>query len=53
MGTTSNLVGAYILAGEISNHCGRPAEEGHDTKDSLFTVLKSYDQRFRLFMDQV
>ena len=53
MGTTSSLVGAYILAGEISKHCGRPADEGHGTKDGLSTALKAYDQKFRPFMDQV
>ncbi|ODM14914.1 hypothetical protein SI65_09666 [Aspergillus cristatus] len=57
MGTTSSLVGAYILAGEISKHCGRPraagGDEGHATKDGLSTALKVYNQKFRPFMDQV
>lgn len=43
MRTTSSLVGAYILAGEISKH--------HGTKDDLSTALKAYDQTFWLFMD--
>jgi hypothetical protein len=57
MGTTSALVGAYILAGEIGRHCGRPNREdtnrGDDTNDGLTTALKAYEQKFRPFMDQV
>ncbi|KAF4625471.1 hypothetical protein G7Y89_g12695 [Cudoniella acicularis] len=59
MGTTSAIVGAYILAGEISRHCKRSNEEdadggGHeDTQDGLTTALKAYEQKFKPFMDQV
>ncbi|TVY41866.1 Uncharacterized protein LOCC1_G007387 [Lachnellula occidentalis] len=48
MGTTSSMVGAYILAGEIGRHCG--AEDG---KDGLAVALKAYEQKFRPFMEQV
>ncbi|TVY41643.1 Transcription factor [Lachnellula subtilissima] len=48
MGTTSSMVGAYILAGEIGRHCG-----SGDTKDGLAVALKAYEQKFRPFMDQV
>lgn len=51
MGTTAGMVGAYILAGEISEHCG--LSEGGDNKDGLATALKCYEQKFRPFMDQV
>ncbi|KAL6694183.1 hypothetical protein J3F84DRAFT_61664 [Trichoderma pleuroticola] len=52
MGTTSGLVGAYVLAGEISRHCGK-AKEGAKPTDGLDVALKSYDDKFRPFMDQV
>lgn len=48
MGTTSSLVGAYILAGEIAKHCGNSG-----TKDDLPTALSAYERKFRPFMDQV
>ncbi|KAF7586293.1 hypothetical protein BBP40_009149 [Aspergillus hancockii] len=46
MGTTSSLVGAYILAGEIGRHCTGPEE-------NVSLALKAYDQRFRPFMNRV
>ncbi|KAH8731614.1 hypothetical protein GQ44DRAFT_822499 [Phaeosphaeriaceae sp. PMI808] len=49
MGTTSSLVGAYVLAGEIQNHCGRSGT----SKETLPSALHSYEQRFRPFMDNV
>jgi 2-polyprenyl-6-methoxyphenol hydroxylase-like FAD-dependent oxidoreductase len=48
MGTTSSMVGAYVLAGEIGKHCG-----GSGNKESLSSALKSYEEKFRPFMDQV
>jgi 2-polyprenyl-6-methoxyphenol hydroxylase-like FAD-dependent oxidoreductase len=48
MGTTSAVVGAYILAGEIETHYRR-----RDGEDNLAAALKAYDQKFRPFMDQV
>ncbi|GKT45481.1 uncharacterized protein ColSpa_05662 [Colletotrichum spaethianum] len=48
MGTTSAMVGAYVLAGEISRHCG---SEGSD--EGLEMALKSYETKFRPFMEQV
>ena len=48
MGTTSAIVGAYVLAGEIGKHCG-----GSGTKQALPSALKGYEQQFRPFMDQV
>ncbi|KXG48892.1 Monooxygenase, FAD-binding [Penicillium griseofulvum] len=56
MGTTSSLVGAYILAGEISRYCGRADKNIADmdgTKDGLLTAIKQYEQTFRPFMNQV
>jgi 2-polyprenyl-6-methoxyphenol hydroxylase-like FAD-dependent oxidoreductase len=57
MGTTSSMVGAYILAGEIARHCGRPdgegIDEGDDGTNGLFAALKAYEQTFRPFMTQV
>lgn len=48
MGTTSALVGTYILAGEIEKHCGPSGN-----KDGLALALKEYDQKFRPFMDRI
>lgn len=61
MGTTSAMVGAYVLAGEIGRHCGgrSSGEGGADGGDSakngrnIETALKAYEQKFRPFMDQV
>lgn len=49
MGTTSAMVGAYILAGEIERHVGGTRK----TSDGLVTALESYEAKFRPFMDQV
>ncbi|KAH7309763.1 hypothetical protein B0I35DRAFT_397872 [Stachybotrys elegans] len=49
MGTTAAIVGAYILAGEISQHCRGDAPGA----DGLSTALKAYENKFRPFMDQV
>ncbi|KAI0199282.1 hypothetical protein F4808DRAFT_218945 [Astrocystis sublimbata] len=56
MGTTSGMVGAYILAGEIARHCGRGT--AGKAGDSVFggdiaAALAAYDKKFRPFMDQV
>lgn len=48
MGTTSAIVGTYILAGEIEKHCG--VSNG---KDGLAVALKEYDQKLRPFMTHV
>lgn len=48
MGTTSGIVGAYILAGEIARHC-----RGAGAKAGLPVALKAYDDRFRPFINQV
>jgi len=55
MGTTSSLVGAYILAGEISKHCGRgeDSNERVDHKGGIETAIRAYEEKFRPFMDQV
>lgn len=57
MGTTSAMVGAYILAGEIGKHCGSSAGEvasgGGDRKDGLATALEAYEEKFRPFMNYV
>ncbi|KAI1097361.1 FAD/NAD(P)-binding domain-containing protein [Jackrogersella minutella] len=49
MGTTSAMVGAYVLAGEIGRHC----KEGVSASDGIVAALKAYEQTFRPFMDQV
>ncbi|QMW38839.1 hypothetical protein G4B11_002075 [Aspergillus flavus] len=49
MGTTSGLVGAYILAGEISKHY----QADHESKDRLLLALKAYDDTYRPFISQV
>jgi 2-polyprenyl-6-methoxyphenol hydroxylase-like FAD-dependent oxidoreductase len=57
MGTTSGIVGAYILAGEIGRHSGgsnrEDADGGDNINNGLATALKAYEQKFRPFMDQV
>ncbi|TVY68791.1 Uncharacterized protein LSUE1_G006996 [Lachnellula suecica] len=50
MGTTSAIVGAYILAGEIGRHCGG---ENPATKQSLAIALEAYNTKFQPFMTQV
>ena len=42
MGTTSCIVAAYILVGEIEKHCG-----GSGSKDDLLTAPKAYNRKFR------
>lgn len=49
MGTTSSLVGAYVLAGEIQDHINRLGT----SKEVIPKALNSYEQRFRPFMDTV
>ncbi|KAI1126186.1 hypothetical protein F5Y10DRAFT_293957 [Nemania abortiva] len=51
MGTTSSIVGAYVLAGEIGKHCGRGTSP--NTKDNIAEALAAYDAKFRPFMDQI
>ncbi|CAI7672485.1 unnamed protein product [Penicillium viridicatum] len=56
MGTTSGIVGAYVLAGEIGRHCGGPEKNfvaGTDTTDPVIAALQAYEQKFRPFMSQV
>lgn len=47
-GTTSSIIGAYILAGEIGKHCG-----GELGKDGLGKALEAYEDKFQPFMTQV
>ncbi|KFY29446.1 hypothetical protein V493_02363 [Pseudogymnoascus sp. VKM F-4281 (FW-2241)] len=51
MGTSSAMVGAYILAGEIGRYCDR-IERG-DSNDGVAAALKAYEEKFRPFMDHV
>ncbi|KAK6076202.1 FAD binding domain-containing protein [Seiridium cupressi] len=57
MGTTSSMVGAYILAGEIVRCCGKANVNGdhggRDLKDGLSVALKNYEDKFRPFMAEV
>ncbi|KAK2006840.1 FAD binding domain protein [Colletotrichum eremochloae] len=48
MGTTSAIVGAYVLAGEIWEHCGSSG-----TKRSILSALHGYEEKFRPFMEQI
>lgn len=47
-GTASSIIGAYILAGEIGQHC-----EGEDGKDGLGKALKAYEDKFQPFTTQI
>ncbi|KAI0860026.1 hypothetical protein F4860DRAFT_515284 [Xylaria cubensis] len=54
MGTTSGIVGAYILAGEIARHCGRGTKEpGKFKSEGITNAFDAFDTKFRPFMDQV
>ena len=53
MGTTSAIVGTYILAGEIGKHLGQYEADSPSQKNSLMTALEEYERKFRPFMDQV
>ncbi|KAI0537104.1 hypothetical protein GGR58DRAFT_361542 [Xylaria digitata] len=56
MGTTSSIVGAYILAGEIGRYCGRGTAKQagkSNAGENIAKALASYDTKFRPFMDQV
>jgi 2-polyprenyl-6-methoxyphenol hydroxylase-like FAD-dependent oxidoreductase len=48
MGTTSAVVGAYILAGQIGKQC-----RDHGGKDSISAALSAYETKFRPFMDDL
>lgn len=48
MGTSSSIIGAYILAGEIPRICN-----GGESKADVVSALREYDRRFRPFMEQV
>lgn len=48
MGTTSSLVGAYVLAGEIRKHCSRSGA----AKEEISRALHAYEECFGLFMKQ-
>ncbi|KAL2873965.1 hypothetical protein SGCOL_010836 [Colletotrichum sp. CLE4] len=48
MGTTSAIVGAYVLAGEIGKYCGSSRRQ-----DGIEAALHEYERKMRPFMDQV
>lgn len=50
MGTTSAMVGTYILAGEIERHCGGGPSGGGD---GLAVALREYDSKLRPFVTKV
>ncbi|KAF5724608.1 fad binding domain-containing protein [Fusarium mundagurra] len=49
MGTTSSIVGAYVLAGEIQRHCSRDVT----SKEIVLEALHTYEEQFRPFMKTV
>lgn len=51
MGTTSGLVGAYVLAGEISESLDGFSEEV--SAERITAAFESYENKFRPFMNQV
>ncbi|KAI1386146.1 FAD/NAD(P)-binding domain-containing protein [Hypoxylon trugodes] len=53
MGTTAALVGAFVLAGEISKQFNADSEVNGSNKEALASALKAYDQTFRPFIDQI
>ncbi|KAM0276163.1 hypothetical protein ACHAQH_007015 [Verticillium albo-atrum] len=50
LGTTSAIVGAYVLAGEISKHCGGADKEG---VSDIEGAMRGYDETLRPFVDRV
>ncbi|KAJ4355634.1 uncharacterized protein N0V89_003654 [Didymosphaeria variabile] len=50
MGTTSSMVGAYILAGELNSY-SQHREAGNGA--NIDAALMDYERKFRPFMDQV
>lgn len=50
MGTTCGVVGAYVLAGELSRLGTGKDASAHATLDN---ALRAYEDKFRPFMDQV
>ena len=57
MGTTSAIVGAYVLAGEIKKHCrhtsSSPNTTTSNTAEAIPQALKAYEEKMRPFMQQV
>ncbi|PGH05255.1 hypothetical protein AJ80_08363 [Polytolypa hystricis UAMH7299] len=57
MGTTTALVGAYVLAGEIAKHLngsnGVDSGNGGDVGAGLISALEAYNSQFRPFVSQV
>jgi 2-polyprenyl-6-methoxyphenol hydroxylase-like FAD-dependent oxidoreductase len=52
MGTTSAVVGAYVLAGEIGKACQNPSP-GVEAREGIPSALKAYEEKMRPFMQQV
>jgi 2-polyprenyl-6-methoxyphenol hydroxylase-like FAD-dependent oxidoreductase len=50
LGTTSGIVGAYILAGEIGRHSANLAKAGTTDPMVILSALESYEKKFRPFM---
>jgi 2-polyprenyl-6-methoxyphenol hydroxylase-like FAD-dependent oxidoreductase len=46
-GTSTALVGAYVLAGELASNCGQGSQ------NEIRTALEAYETRFRPFVDDV
>ncbi|KAF2664929.1 FAD/NAD(P)-binding domain-containing protein [Microthyrium microscopicum] len=56
MGTSSSLIGAYILAGEIGRACGEANAESpssQNTKNAVETALRAYESKFKPFMKDI
>ncbi|CAG8250335.1 unnamed protein product [Penicillium salamii] len=54
MGTTSSIVGAYVLAGEIGQHCDSArVDAAADDPDAIAAALEAYELEFSPFMAQI
>ncbi|KAL4792941.1 hypothetical protein BDV19DRAFT_400299 [Aspergillus venezuelensis] len=53
MGTSCAMIGAYILAGEIGEHCGPASSANPASSENIAVALKAYEQKLRPFMGQV
>ncbi|KAL4795567.1 hypothetical protein BDV19DRAFT_389159 [Aspergillus venezuelensis] len=55
MGSSSALVGSYVLAGEIIKHCSSSTGSSSDfsKRENIKQALKSYEDTFRPFMADV
>jgi 2-polyprenyl-6-methoxyphenol hydroxylase-like FAD-dependent oxidoreductase len=53
MGTTSAVVGCYVLAGELGKYCQKLTPGEKVAQKDIVTALKTYETKLRPFIDNV